>query len=110
MTLSAYGSDAFGAIVDKTCALAQRLAARIAASNRLSLAAPTPLNIVCFRINGFSDAQTEDLVANLQEDGAFAPSTTIIDGRLAIRAAIVNHRTDAHDVDGLVEEILRRVD
>jgi glutamate/tyrosine decarboxylase-like PLP-dependent enzyme len=109
MTLSAYGAEAFGAIVDKTCALARHLAARVTASNRLSLAAPTPLNIVCFRVNDFSDAQTENLVADLQEDGAFAPSTTTIDGQLAIRAAIVNHRTEAHDIDALADEILWRI-
>jgi glutamate/tyrosine decarboxylase-like PLP-dependent enzyme len=108
MTLSVYGADALGAIVDKTCALAARLAARITASAGLSLAAPAMLNIVCFRVDGFCDARTEALVASLQEDGLFAPSTTLLDGRLAIRAAIVNHRTDEGDVDALVEEIMRR--
>ena len=33
-----------------------------------------------------------------------APSTTIIDGRLAIRAAIVNHRTSQKEIDLLVEK------
>jgi aromatic-L-amino-acid/L-tryptophan decarboxylase len=109
MTLSAYGSDALGGIVDTTCALAQHLAARISASNRLELLAPVKLNIVCFGITGFTAAQTEALVADLQEAGLFAPSTTIIGGRLAIRAAIVNHRTIQADVDALVDEILNRL-
>jgi glutamate/tyrosine decarboxylase-like PLP-dependent enzyme len=109
MTLSAYGTEALGMIVDKTCALAARLAARVVASERLSLAAPVKLNIVCFRVDGFTDARTEELVASLQEDGLFAPSTTVLDGKLAIRAAIVNHRTEAADVDALVDEIMRRV-
>ena len=47
-------------------------------------------------------------MADLQEEGLFAPSTTIINGRLAIRAAIVNHRTLPEDVDALAAEILRR--
>ena len=34
------------------------------------------------------------IVADLHEAGDVAPSTTVIDGRLAIRAAIVNHRTE----------------
>jgi glutamate/tyrosine decarboxylase-like PLP-dependent enzyme len=109
MTLSAYGSDALGGIVDTTCALAQHLAARISASNRLELLAPVKLNIVCFGITGFTSAQTESLVADLQEAGLFAPSTTIIGDRLAIRAAIVNHRTIQADVDALVDEILNRL-
>jgi glutamate/tyrosine decarboxylase-like PLP-dependent enzyme len=109
MTLSAYGSAALGDVVDTTCALAQRLGERIAQSNCLELLAPIKLNIVCFAVPGFSDAQTDDLVTDLQEAGVFAPSTTNIGGRRAIRAAIVNHRTTAEDIDALVAEILRRV-
>jgi aromatic-L-amino-acid decarboxylase len=109
MTLSAYGSAQLGGVVETTCALAQRLAAQIRASNRLELLAPVKLNIVCFGITGFTAEQTDALVADLQEEGLFAPSTTTIDGRRAIRAAIVNHRTDEADIDALVAEILRRI-
>jgi glutamate/tyrosine decarboxylase-like PLP-dependent enzyme len=108
MTISAYGADALGAIVEKTCALAAHLARLVDASDRLERAAPAPLNIVCFRVKGLSDAQMAALVADLQEEGLFAPSTTIIGGRLAIRAAIVNHRTGVADVEALVETILRK--
>lgn len=109
MTLSAYGADALGGIVDDCCALAQRLASHVQASPRLALLAPVKLNIICFGIEGFTDAQTASLVADLQEEGLFAPSTTIINGRMAIRAAIVNHRTNAQDIDALAAEILRRI-
>jgi glutamate/tyrosine decarboxylase-like PLP-dependent enzyme len=109
MTISAYGADAFGAIVDKSCAIASHLAKRVAASPGLELAAPAPLNIVCFRVSAFTDLETENLVAALQNDGLFAPSTTVISDRLAIRAAIVNHRTEISDIDALVDEIERRV-
>jgi glutamate/tyrosine decarboxylase-like PLP-dependent enzyme len=109
MTLSAYGSAELGRIVDTTCNLARHLAARIGHSNRLELLAPVKLNIVCFAVTGFTDAQTDDLVADLQEAGLFAPSTTTIGGRRAIRAALVNHRTTVADIDALLAEILRRV-
>jgi hypothetical protein len=45
-------------------------------------------------------------VINIQESGVAAPSTTVLDGRLAIRAAIVNHRTDVADIDRLVAAVL----
>ena len=48
------------------------------------------------------------LVVRLHEAGAFAPSTTRVGGRLAIRAAIVNHRTAEQDVDGLVGAVLNQ--
>jgi glutamate/tyrosine decarboxylase-like PLP-dependent enzyme len=105
---SAYGTQAFGSIVDDCCALAQHLAEHVRANNRLELLAPAKLNIVCFGINGLTDAQTADLVADLQEEGKFAPSTTTIGGRLAIRAAIVTHCTTVEEVDALAAEIFRR--
>jgi glutamate/tyrosine decarboxylase-like PLP-dependent enzyme len=105
MTLSAYGGDALGGVVDTTCDLAAHLAARIAATPQLELLAPVRLNIVCFAVKHHTDAQTADLVADLQEAGLFAPSTTTIGGRLAIRVAIVNHRTEQRDVDDLLEAI-----
>jgi glutamate/tyrosine decarboxylase-like PLP-dependent enzyme len=109
MTISAYGTDAFGAIVDATCAHAKHLATLITASNSLELVAPATLNIVCFRPRNHSDPEIESLVADLQEAGEFAPSTTIIDGRLAIRAAIVNHRTTKADIEAFADAVLKHV-
>jgi hypothetical protein len=46
------------------------------------------------------------IVVDLQESGIAAPSTTRINGELAIRAAIVNHRTGHGDIDALVDTTL----
>jgi aromatic-L-amino-acid decarboxylase len=108
MTLSAYGSQALGAIVDHTCGLAKHLENLINASSSLELVAPVALNIVCFRVRNLSDAETESRVAGMQEAGLFAPSTTVINGRLAIRAAIVNHRTDQYDIDAFFNLVSQR--
>jgi glutamate/tyrosine decarboxylase-like PLP-dependent enzyme len=108
MTLRAYGTDRLGAVVEQCCGLATRLAARIDAEPALERLAPVPLNIVCFRVRNRDDAFNAALVADLHEEGSFAPSTTRIGGRLAIRAAIVNHRTRAEDVDGLIDAVLEK--
>jgi glutamate/tyrosine decarboxylase-like PLP-dependent enzyme len=69
----------------------------------LELLAPVALNIVCFRYRSPNpDEVNRNIVADLQESGIAAPSTTTIDGRLAIRAAIVNHRTNRSDIDALI--------
>jgi aromatic-L-amino-acid decarboxylase len=60
---------------------------------------------VCFRYRG-SDRLNADIVVALQEAGVVAPSSTTIQGHLAIRAAIVNHRTQVCDVDALVDAVL----
>ncbi|MGE4483330.1 pyridoxal phosphate-dependent decarboxylase family protein [Acidocella sp.] len=109
MTLSAYGTSGLASVVETSCALAAHLAGHVQASNHLTLLAPVALNIVCFGIEGKTDHEVLDLVADLQEDGLFAPSTTHIAGRAAIRCAIVNHRTTENDIDALVTEILRRI-
>ena len=104
-TLKVYGTEALGAAISRTCALARYLESRIAETPELELLAPVELNIVCFRYRA-EDAHRMNarIVIELQESGAVAPSTTVIGGRLAIRAAIVNHRTGQRDLDALVEK------
>ena len=104
-TLKVYGTEALGAVISETCALARYLESRIAETPELELLAPVELNVVCFRYRA-EDAQRINprIVIELQESGTVAPSTTILDGRLAIRAAIVNHRTGRREIDTLVEK------
>ena len=106
-TLKTYGTEKLGAVITRTCALAGYLEARILAEPRLELLAPVQLNIVCFRYRA-ADANkvNGDIVIDIQESGIAAPSTTVLDGQLAIRAAIVNHRTDTCDIDALISAVL----
>jgi len=109
-TLRVYGTQQLGAAIARTCAVARHLAARVASEERLELLAPVPLNIVCFRYRaprGDADALNAAIVADVQERGVAAPSTTRIGSRLAIRAAIFNHRTREPDVDALADAVLR---
>jgi glutamate/tyrosine decarboxylase-like PLP-dependent enzyme len=106
-TLKTYGAEKLGAVITRCCALASYLEARILAEPRLELLAPVNLNIVCFRYRSDdADAVNGEIVIDIQESGIAAPSTTVLDGKLAIRAAIVNHRTDVCDIDALVAAVL----
>ena len=115
-TLKVYGTDAIGAVISHSCELARSLASQIAATPQLELMATVELNIVCFRYRfGTDENPVTDEVANelnrkivieLQESGAVAPSTTLIDGCVAIRAAFVNHRTTRAEVETLVDATL----
>jgi glutamate/tyrosine decarboxylase-like PLP-dependent enzyme len=106
------GAEAIGASIARSCRLGQRLGEMIAAEPELELLAPVQLNIVCFR---YRCAQTDqidadqvnaDIVADLQEQGRVAPSATRINGQVAIRAALFNHRTDESDLAALVQSSL----
>jgi glutathione synthase/RimK-type ligase-like ATP-grasp enzyme len=102
-----FGTDAIGAAISRTCCLARYLKQRIEAIPELELLAPVELNVVCFRYRSDeSDILNRSIVIELQESGIVAPSTTMIDGRLAIRAAIVNHRTGQHEIDMLIDRTL----
>jgi aromatic-L-amino-acid decarboxylase len=108
-TLKVYGTDHLGAVIEHTCGLARYLGARVEACPELELMAPVSLNIVCFRLRGADpDRLNRRVVAELQEAGLSAPSTTTLDGHLVIRAAIVNHRTQPRDIDTLIEAVLAR--
>jgi aromatic-L-amino-acid/L-tryptophan decarboxylase len=106
-TLATFGIDRLGETVAETCRLARVLADRVRREPALELACEPQLNIVCFRHRHVDSAA---LVIKLQESGLVAPSTTRIDGKPVIRAAIVNHRTAEADVIALVDAVLASSD
>jgi len=102
-TIQAYGARKLGGMISRTCELAQYLKQSIEKEPALELLAPVALNIVCFRYRCEDpDEVNRHIVADLQESGIAAPSTTTVNGCLAIRAAIVNHRTGKSDIDALL--------
>tara|TARA_Y100000052_G_scaffold26426_2_gene31389 strand:- start:52915 stop:54327 length:1413 start_codon:yes stop_codon:yes gene_type:complete len=106
-----HGPDRLGQIVDANIAQAAYLADRVTREPGLELLSYEELNICCFRYVGDGSADdldgfNQELVIRLQESGIAAPSTTRIDGKLAIRVNITNHRTQLSDMDVLVEGVL----
>jgi glutamate/tyrosine decarboxylase-like PLP-dependent enzyme len=107
-SLKVYGGEAIGATIAHSCMLARYLQARIEAEPALELLAGAQLNIICFRYRAPDpDRVNAAIVADLQESGVAAPSSTNIDGKLAIRAAFFNHRTQLQDIDAMLEATLR---
>jgi glutamate/tyrosine decarboxylase-like PLP-dependent enzyme len=113
-TLKEFGTERLGAAVLANCRLARSLGDRVNATPELELLAPVQLNIVCFRYAhpGLSDPELDglnaDIVADVQESGIAAPSTTQLGGRLAIRVNITNHRTDQATLDALLAAVVAR--
>ncbi|GGF47254.1 cytochrome d ubiquinol oxidase subunit I [Azorhizobium oxalatiphilum] len=112
-TLKSHGFEGIAAIVNKNIAQAAHLAEKVEAQPKLEILSPTRLNIVCFRhlgAPGMDDkalnALNKDIVADLQEAGIAAPSTTTLNGRTAIRVCLVNHRTRTSDLDTLLAAVL----
>lgn len=119
MSLKEHGADRYGEQIEQNVAQASYLAGIIGARPELELAAPVPLNVVCFRYVGDRSPDTDwnrvnrEILMRLQERGIAAPSSTVLDGKFAIRAAITNHRSTRRDFDMLVDaavEIGRELD
>ena len=83
---------------------------RIDDEPRLRRLAAVALNIVCFSYVGRSDLCPTDIneriLERLHADGRVAPSLTYIDGKPALRAALVNHRTTETDIEALLHGVL----
>jgi glutamate/tyrosine decarboxylase-like PLP-dependent enzyme len=110
-TLRAYGRSGYRVTVERHLELAQRVAARVDDAPELERLAEVPLNIVCFRLRrpGLSENALDDLNHRLGnailEDGRVFVGTTVYEGRVALRPAIVNWMTTDRDVDLLVDVV-----
>ncbi|MGH8371562.1 MAG: pyridoxal phosphate-dependent decarboxylase family protein [Gammaproteobacteria bacterium] len=107
MNIKAYGVDKFARLIAQNVQQAQYLAALVTANPKLELLAPVPLNVVNFRYRSAGldeqalDELNERILIALQERGIAVPSSTLLRGRFAIRAAITNHRSRREDFETL---------
>ena len=115
VSLLAHGWSAYERRIAHDVALARYLYERALAHPELEVVGPAPvLSITCFRfvpqeLRGDAAAEpylnllNDRLMSELQLEGRVFPSNAILDGRFALRACVVNFRTEAADMDALVE-------
>jgi glutamate/tyrosine decarboxylase-like PLP-dependent enzyme len=110
MTVKAYGMDRFAQQIEQNIDQAGYLESLVEAQPELELLAPVPLNIVCYRFKapGMDDETlnefNRELMMRLHERSIAIPTYTMLNGKFALRAAIVNHRSTRADFDLLVEK------
>lgn len=113
LSLKEHGIEKYGRLIRQNVEQAQYLASLVQAAPDLELVAPVSLNIVCFRyrVPGKSEdeltALNQELLIRLHESGIAAPSYTTLNGKYALRAAIVNHRSRREDFDIMIEAVRR---
>jgi glutamate/tyrosine decarboxylase-like PLP-dependent enzyme len=111
MSLKTHGARALGRLVEQNVRQARHLRGLVEAHPRLELLAPVPLNVVCFRFAAPGldpaalDGVNQEILIQLQERGIAVPSSTVLDGRFALRVAITNHRSRLDDFDLLVNAV-----
>jgi aromatic-L-amino-acid/L-tryptophan decarboxylase len=116
VSLLAHGWSAYQRRITHDVSLARYLFERAAAHEELeTVGQPPELSIACFRYvprelrgsrsaEAYLNALNERLMAELQLGGRVFPSNAVIDGRFAIRACVVNFRTEVADMDALVDQ------
>ncbi|HVL32276.1 MAG TPA: pyridoxal-dependent decarboxylase [Actinomycetota bacterium] len=125
LSLLAHGTDAYERRIAHDAELARYMGARVEARTNLELVTPVSLSICCFRyvpsglpLSGdarehYLDELNARTMTEVQLDGRAYCSNAMIGERFVLRACIVNFRTEAEDVDALLDvvcEIGGRVD
>lgn len=123
VSLLAHGWDAYERRIAHDCELAAYLDRRVAEHPELEPVGRQGLSITCFRYvppsapegmdrEPYLNELNERIMTELQWSGRVFPSNAVVNGRYAIRCCIVNYRTEAEEMDALVEltvEIGRRL-
>ena len=92
-----YGVEGLQYHVRQHIKLAQSFAQWVQEDNRFELAAPAPLNLVCFRYKG-SDEQNQQLVEKLNQSGALYLTHTVLNGRYTLRFCVGQTYTEERHV------------
>lgn len=115
VSLLAHGRSAYERRIEHDVELARYLHRRVRARAELEPMAPEPpLSIACFRYvppdlpddpdrDAYLDRLNERLMTEIQMDGRVFPSNAVLGGRFVLRACIVNFRTEAAEIDRLLD-------
>ncbi|MFE2171316.1 pyridoxal phosphate-dependent decarboxylase family protein [Streptomyces sp. NPDC059447] len=101
-TLRALGRDGLVDLIDHTCELAHQLAERLDAHPGFELHAPPTISTVLFRPAHTTDDDVAALRRTLLHEGRAVLGRTHADGRLWLKATLLNPHTTARDLDTLI--------
>jgi glutamate/tyrosine decarboxylase-like PLP-dependent enzyme len=111
--LKYFGVEGYRRLIDHDIAMARHLAERIRDDAMFELWEPQGLSIVCFRCvpQGMRadatavDALNQQILTSVQLGGEAFLSSTILQGRLYLRACVVNPRATEADVNGVFDVV-----
>ena len=92
-----YGVHGLQQLIREHVHLAQEFAQWVQADPRFELAAPAPLNLVCFRMRADDDAN-QQLLERLNQSGALYLTHTRLDGRFTLRFCVGQTQTERRHV------------
>jgi aromatic-L-amino-acid decarboxylase len=96
-TIRNYGVSGLQEIVRRHVALAQEFASWVESDSDFEMAAPAPLNLVCFRHRAGDDANRA-IVGQVNASGAAYLTHTVLHGKITLRMSIGQRRTERQHV------------
>jgi aromatic-L-amino-acid decarboxylase len=99
-----YGVEGLQHHVREHVRLAQQFAERVRKDDRFEVAAPVPLNLVCFRHKG-GDAANQQIMDRLNRSGELFLTHTKLNGKLTLRMSIGQTHTQERHVQKAWERI-----
>ena len=99
-----YGVEGLQHHVREHVGLAQELASWVREDERFELAAPVPLNLVCFRHKA-GDAANQAIMDRLNQSGDLFLTHTKLDGKLTLRLSVGQTHTQARHVENAWKRI-----
>jgi aromatic-L-amino-acid decarboxylase len=102
--IRSYGLEGLRHHVREHVALAQQFAGWVQESAEFELAAPAPLNLVCFRHRG-GDQANQEIMDRLNGSGELYLTHTKLDGKLTLRMSIGVTTTQARHVQAAWDKI-----
>jgi glutamate/tyrosine decarboxylase-like PLP-dependent enzyme len=114
VSLLAHGRDAYARRISHDAALARYLGALVEERDDFELMTPVVLSITCFRYvpaslsdgagrDEYLDELNQRIMTELQLGGRVYCSNAVLNGRFCLRSCIVNFRTEADDVEALLD-------
>ncbi len=100
-----YGVEGLRANVREHVRLGQWLAGQVAADPAFELAAPAPLNLVCFRLRQGGDEANRALLERLNASGKLYLTHTVLDGKYTLRMSMGGTLTEERHVLAAWERI-----
>jgi len=92
-----YGVEGLQHHIRRHVALAQEFVSWVRKDDRFEVAAPAPLNLVCFRLRGGDDAN-QMLMERLNRSGDLYLTHTRLDGKFTLRLCVGQTNTEARHV------------
>lgn len=118
VSLLSHGTDAYARRIGQDVALARYLEQKVTEHPELELALSSSLSICCFRYvpadipegrdDAYLNALNERLMPIVQTQGKVYYSNAVLGGNFYQRVCIVNFRTEADDIDAVVDITVER--